>query len=306
MNIYYHNKYNIDLGVLNALHPFDGKKFGHVVSQIEKLDSINIVSPANPISHDEINAFVDSLLALLLLKKRYILQALEVHYIPLIPYSFIDKHILLPMRWGVSGTLEASRSALQGNNCWNLSGGYHHASRASSEGFCVYNDIGITVDILTRENVIKENTRILIIDIDAHHGNGNAYVFMEKKNVTILDIYNDSIYPNNRFTKERVDINIPLQQGTQGDIYLNKLSDGLSQLNETFALAFVIAGTDVLRVDPLGGLGLTMDDCVARDKMVLEKLRSLSIPFVVLGGGGYSKDSAKVISKSIAALYQEN
>lgn len=304
MNIFYNKNYNIDLGVLNALHPFDGKKFAHVVGQIENLDSIVIKSPAGPISQDEINNFVDSLLKLLLLKKNYILQALEVPNLPLIPYSFIDKRILLPMRWGVTGTLSAARTALQGNNCWNLSGGYHHASRASSEGFCVYNDIGITMDILTRENVVNGNTRILIVDIDAHHGNGNAYVFMENKHVTIFDIYNNSIYPNNAYTKERVDINIPLKQGARGEMYLDKLAEGLSRLKESFDLAFVIAGTDVLSVDPLGGLNLTIDDCVARDAMVLEKLHALSTPAVFLGGGGYSKDSAKAIAESLRRLYK--
>ena len=304
MNIYYNNNYNIDLGILNRLHPFDGKKFRHVINSIEKLDAITIKSPANPVSQKEINNFVDSLLALLLHKKRYILRALEVPYLPLIPFSFIDKRILLPMRWGVAGTLEATRSALVGNNCWNLSGGYHHASRASSEGFCIYNDIGITVDILNKENILTKNSKILIVDIDAHHGNGNAYVFMENSNVTILDIYNNSIYPANDYTKERVNINIPLHRGTNGDVYLRKLNEGLSRVNEKYDLAYVIAGTDVLNIDPLGGLNLTINDCVKRDSIVMNKLKSLSTPMVVLGGGGYSKGSAKAISESLKELYK--
>jgi histone deacetylase 11 len=303
MKIYYNQSYNIDLGILNRLHPFDGKKFRHVFDAIKDLESIEIVNPGNAIAQQEINNFVDALLELLLQKKRFILRALEIPYIPFLPYSFIDKRILSPMRWGVAGTLDAARSAMKGDNCWNLSGGYHHASRASSEGFCIYNDIGITVDILKREGVLGENSKILIVDVDAHHGNGNAYVFMENRNVTILDIYNNSIYPLNEYTKERLDINIPLLSGTNGEVYLSKLSDGMQGLNGNYDLAFVIAGTDVLSIDPLGGLNLSVEDCVERDSLVLQKLSSLSVPAVFLGGGGYSGGSAKAIAGSLKRLY---
>lgn len=303
MKIYYNQSYNIDLGILNRLHPFEGNKFCHVFDAIKDLESIEIVSPENAIAQQEINNFVDALLELLLQKKRFILRALEIPYIPFLPYSLIDKRILSPMRWGVAGTLDAARTVLKGENCWNLSGGYHHASRASSEGFCIYNDIGITVDILKREGVLGEKSKILIVDVDAHHGNGNAYVFMENRNVTILDIYNNSIYPQNEYTKERLDINIPLISGTNGEIYLSKLSNGLQGLNGDYDLAFVIAGTDVLSIDPLGGLNLTIDDCVERDTVILQKLSSLSVPAVFLGGGGYSADSAKAIAGSLKRLY---
>lgn len=304
MRIYYNDNYNINLGILNLLHPFDGRKFAHVFKKIVELGSIDIKSPISPIKQDEVDRFADSLLKLLLKKKRYILRALEVPYLPLIPYAFIDKYILLPMRWGVAGTLDATKDALQGNICWNLSGGYHHASRASSEGFCIYNDIGIAVDILNREGLLKPDAKILIVDVDAHHGNGNAQVFMENKNVTILDIYNNAIYPRGGYTKERVNINIPLEPGTHGELYLTKLNDGLCKLSGEFDLAYVVAGTDVLAVDPLGGVKLTMRDCVARDSVILDKLIALSTPTIFLGGGGYSKQSAAAIAQSIGVLYE--
>ena len=304
MIIFYNKNYNIDLGVLNALHPFDGKKFGHVYDGIVNLEGISIKSPEGPITQDEIDQFMDASLRQRVAQKDYVLQALEIPYLPLIPYSFLDKHILLPMRWGVSGTLQAARMALQGNNSWNLSGGYHHASRTAGEGFCLYNDIGITVDILMREKLLNDSSRILIIDVDAHHGNGNAGIFMEQKNVTLLDIYNNAIYPAGTKTKARVNINLPLQPGTGGDLYLNKLSDGLSSLQGSFDLAFVVAGTDVLDIDPLGGLNLTIADCVERDSIVLKKLTALSTPAVVVGGGGYSKQSANAITESLKVLYK--
>ncbi len=302
MNIYYHPQYNISLGLLNYLHPFDGRKFSTVFNAIESLEGINIKQPDNPASQAIINDFVDGLQRRLLHKKRYILRALEIPYIPLLPFSMIDKRILLPMRWGVAGTIEASKAALNGNNAWNLSGGYHHATPRNSQGFCIYNDIGISLQEASTAGLVSETDKILIIDIDAHHGNGNAYTFMNKKNVTILDIYNNDIYPQNNLTKERVNINVPLTAGTDGHEYNTALQSALNKLEGDYRIAYVIAGTDVLESDSLGGLGLSITECVERDKLVYEKLQSLSIPAVFLGGGGYSRDSAQAIIGSIKSL----
>lgn len=304
MNVYYHRSYNIDLGPLNHLHPFDGMKFSKVYASLMRQGGISIRQPAHAIGMDRVDAFAGDLLRDLLRSKRYVLAALEVPYIPLLPFSMIDKRVLLPMRWGVAGTLEAARDALGGVNAWNLSGGYHHASRKAAQGFCIYNDIGIATQQLVAEGKLVETDPILIVDIDAHHGNGNAHVFMDRSNVCLLDIYNASIYPSGEFTRQRVNVNIPLQPGTSGQDYLSRLGEGLTRLTGKFRLAFVIAGTDVLATDPLGGLGLSVDDCVARDQLVLERLQALSVPAVFVGGGGYGKDSAKAIAASIGNLHK--
>ncbi len=303
MNIYYHPQYNINLGLLNYLHPFDGRKFSKVFKAIKSLDSVNIKQPGSLVSQEVIDDFVDALQRRLLHKKRYILQALEIPYIPLLPFSMIDKRILLPMRWGVAGTIEATKDALKGNNAWNLSGGYHHATPRDSEGFCIYNDIGIALQEALAVGLIGGADKILIVDIDAHHGNGNAYTFMDNPNVTILDIYNNDVYPQNNFTKERVNINVPLAAGTEGAQYHKALKSALDKLEGDYRIAYVVAGTDVLASDPLGRLGLSIPECVERDKLVYEKLQSLSIPTVFVGGGGYSSESAQAIIESIKCLH---
>jgi len=223
MKVYYHPQYNINLGLLNYLHPFDGQKFLKVFKAVHQLDNMQLTQPDSPVSATIIHSFIDELQQRLLLKKRYILRALEIPYIPLLPFSAIDKRILLPMRWGVAGTIAATEDALKGNNAWNLSGGYHHATPRNSQGFCIYNDIGIAVQQMQMRGLLDTSEKILIIDIDAHHGNGNAYTFMENKNITLFDIYNNDIYPQNNLTKERVDINVPLQAGITGIEYNNAL-----------------------------------------------------------------------------------
>lgn len=299
LSIYYSPAYNIDLGLLNRLHPFDGLKFKKVFNQIGSFENIDFIEPENPVTDSDINEFVDSLQELLLKKKRYIFKALEVPYIPLVPYFWLDKKVLLSMRYGVAGTLMAARHALKDNNSWNLSGGYHHASRARSEGFCIYNDIGMTVEQLKKDSLLSAEDKIIIIDIDAHHGNGNAQVFMEDKSVSLFDIYNDDIYPNSPYTKARLDINVPLRHGTSGVEYLNKLEQALAEIQGQYKLAFVVAGTDVIAEDKLGGFKLSVEDCAARDALVATKLLDMKVPFVFTGGGGYSSASAEAIVAGI-------
>jgi histone deacetylase 11 len=304
MKIYYHSKYNIDLGLLNKLHPFDGLKFLKIFKALKEMPEIIIEEPKKPIPQAVVDDFVGHLLKRLLHSKRYILNALELPIIPIIPFSLIDKKLLLPMRWAVAGTLDSIREAMNGMNCWNLSGGYHHASRDSAEGFCIYNDIGIAYKELLKSAYLNKNDRILIIDVDAHHGNGNAHTFIDNTNVTILDIFNDDIYPTGSFTKNRIDISVPLHKNTNGAEYLESLRSALNKIDGSYRIAIVVAGTDVLSSDPLGGFALAVEDVVNRDIMIFEKLQNMDIPMVFLSGGGYSKKSVNATSESISKLYK--
>ncbi len=301
MKVFYDERFNIDLGPLNRLHPFDGLKFRRVREGIKDRNGVSIEVVEAPVSQATIDGFVSPLLRRLLAEKRYVLQALEVPYLPLIPFSLINSRVLEPMRWAAGATVQAAWTCLDGQLCWNLAGGYHHASRTQAEGFCIYNDVGIAVQNLRQTGALAGADEVLIVDVDAHHGNGNARVFMEDRQITLLDIYDDDIYPNSPLTKQRVDINLPVRRGCTGSDYLHTLSKGLSRIAPRYRMAFVVAGTDVLATDPLGGLKLSIDDCVARDKLVLDHLDRLGIPAVVLGGGGYGRESAAAIMKSIAS-----
>ena len=300
MIVFYNRRYNIDLGLLNRIHPFDGTKFEKVMRGIDGA-GVEACDVPQPIPMSAIDEFVSENLGFLLRDKRYVLQALEVPYLPLIPFGWIDRKALEPMRWGVAGTLAAATRALSGVHCWNLSGGYHHASRDAAEGFCLYNDIGIAIQQMRKSGALAADDRILIIDVDAHHGNGNGYVFKDDPRVEILDIYNGDIYPYSPSTKKRVDIGLPVPSFTSGADYLSILEGGLRRLDRLARLAFVIAGTDVLATDPLGRLSLSIDECVLRDGLVLDALDRLATPAVILGGGGYGKDSAVAMTKSVLA-----
>ncbi len=306
MNVFYHDKYNYRLGLLAHLHPFDGCKFERVAKKIANIDGVTMSSPTAPIEQKVIDDFVNPLIKRHLKSKKLLCRALEVPSIPLVPFSFFEKRILLSMKWAVAGTLAASRKALEGVNCWNLSGGYHHASPESIEGFCIYNDIGITYQTLLKSGELKAEDKILIIDSDAHHGNGNAITFETNNNVTLLDAYNKDIYPTSPSSRNRINIPVPLASGVSGTEYLSQYKTALNSISEDYRIAFVVAGTDVLNVDPLGGMNLTIEEVEKRERVTAERLKALNIPYVVLGGGGYSKDSADAIVAGIKGCLSQD
>ncbi len=301
MNVIYSKNYNISLGLLNYLHPFDGGKFKTIHKGLKQDSRIRFIEPSGQVSMESIDNFLSSLMRRKVRDSVFVFRALEVPRIPFISFSYLDRKILSPMRWGVAGTiLGAERALRKGGIFWNLSGGYHHAMQQNMEGFCIYNDIGICHQQLVGNGLISPDDKILIIDTDAHHGNGNAYTFMENRQVTILDIYNAGIYPTSGYTRDRVDIPVPLPPGTEGQTYLQKYSEALEKLESDYRLAFVVAGTDTLISDKLGGLCLNIEDVAAREKLTLQALNQRSIPSVILGGGGYSKDSAKSVIGAIS------
>jgi len=302
IHVFYDEELNIDLGILNYLHPFDGLKFRKIYQQIKNKKNVLIVTPHIEINQTQIDEFVNELIHLFLRHKEHIFRAIEVPKIPFVGLNYLDKKILRPMRLGVGNTLAATKLALTGQYCWNLAGGYHHASQHSIEGFCIYNDIGITYQELCKTGELTTEDKILIIDTDAHHGNGNARTFIDNPNVTILDVYNGQLYPRTPSTRERVNLPVPLASGVTGNEYLSRFKEALVQLDGDYKVAFVVAGTDVLATDKLGGMLLTQDDVVQREKLTLTTLKSLAIPAVFLGGGGYSKDSANAIAAAINKL----
>ncbi|MEM8799509.1 MAG: histone deacetylase [Pseudomonadota bacterium] len=306
INIVYDPRYNFELGLLGRLHPFDGTKFRRIYDDVCALEGVNIVSPGEPAATEVIDQFLSSIMQKKVRDRVFVFRALEVPQLPLVSIEYLDKKVLTPMRWGVAGTLLAANRALsdpivegQAPVFWNLSGGYHHAMPQSMEGFCIYNDIGICHQQLVKANKLSANDRVLIIDTDAHHGNGNAHTFMETPNVTILDVFNQNIYPTSDYTRERVDLPVPLRPGTDGDVYLGQYEAALNKVGDDARIAFVVAGTDVLASDKLGGLNLEIADVAAREALTLRALKKHCIPTVILGGGGYSKDSAKSVIAAV-------
>ncbi|RZK54878.1 MAG: histone deacetylase [Pedobacter sp.] len=189
------------------------------------------------------------------------------------------------------GTIDGAKYAQQFGVAFNVAGGTHHAGSNWGEGFCLLNDQAIAANYLLN-NVLSK--RILIIDLDVHQGNGTAEIFQNERRVFTFSMHGDKNFP---FRKEVSDLDIPLEDGTDDDTFLNKLSDALTFVFEKHQPDFVfyLAGVDVLESDKLGKLALSKNACKQRDLMVFEACLKHQVPVQISMGGGYSADIKVIV-----------
>ena len=118
------------------------------------------------------------------------------------------------------GTILAALSSLKLKWAINLSGGYHHACCTTGGGFCVYPDITLVIHYLkTRTNIQKA----LIIDLDAHQGNGHERDALNDPDIYIIDAYNHGIYPNDVEAKDAIADDLPIRYNTSDDQFLESV-----------------------------------------------------------------------------------
>ncbi|MFP4228409.1 MAG: histone deacetylase [Salinivenus sp.] len=199
-----------------------------------------------------------------------------------LPWS---KRLVYRSRLAVQGTINAAFMALTDGVAANLAGGTHHAFPDHGEGFCVLNDVAVAVRVLQSACWVR---RVLIVDLDVHQGNANAAFFAEDDAVFTFSMHGAKNYP---FEKPPSSLDVPLADDTTDDAYLTTLH---TYLPDTFDavrpdLVFYLGGIDVAANDRFGRMALTRDGLHARDRYVLEQIRTRSLPVVLLLSGGYAK-----------------
>lgn len=217
-----------------------------------------------------------------------------------LPWSETLRELLRLM---TGGTLAAARLALdppglrsgQAAGCGmagNIGGGFHHAFADHGEGFCLFNDVAMAIRVLQRDGRIR---RAVVIDCDAHHGNGTAAFFQQDPSVFTFSMHAEDNYPAE---KPRGSLDIGLPRRVKDAEYLRLLRAALPQVlaapapsgpGPRFDLAFYVAGGDVCEQDQIGGLGLTKAGARQRDRAVLTACRDAGIPVAIVLAGGYPR-----------------
>src|SRR5215472_14681205 len=198
-----------------------------------------------------------------------------------IPYS---QHTIEAFWAATGGTILASRLALTSRIGFNVGGGFHHAFGDHGEGFCAVNDIAVAIRRLQKDGAIR---RAMVVDCDLHHGNGTAGVFADDPSVFTLSIHQANNYPSEK-PLSSLDIHLP--DGTGDQNYLERLQNRLSAALAMFHpdLILYVAGADPFCEDQLGGLLLTFEGLMARDRLVLGRALRERIPVAVVLAGGYA------------------
>lgn len=311
LKLAYAPAYDIRLWGLEQLHPFDARKFSRAWRLLSErfgdaLDSRHLL-PTDPVT-DEMLARVHARGHMkLIYSSAYVASALEVPVARYLPYWLLSNRVVHAMRLATRGTVMCAEAALGGDCAVNIGGGFHHAGKQRAHGFCLFNDIGVAVAEMRALGKLAATATVAVIDLDAHQGDGLESVFLDDSSVRILDMYNADIFPADLVMRERIDEDIPLRSGTDDNDYLSHLRERLPAFldaAERPQLAFYNAGTDILDVDPLGGLGVSYDGVLARDRFVFDSLRARGIPFVMTTSGGYTDASHRLIADSVSSLIE--
>ena len=196
----------------------------------------------------------------------------------------------------VSGaSLIGARRILSGEAwiAFNPSGGFHHAFREKSAGFCYINDVVLACQVLA-----AAGKRVFFLDLDVHHGDGVQDAFYSRKDVMTVSLHEsgDTLFPDSGFEDEigagdgkGYTANLPLPIGTYDAAYHRAFEQVALPLLKAFNPDVIVLelGMDTLAGDPLAHLHLTnnvyvdiVDDILKQDK-----------PILATGGGGYNVDN---------------
>ncbi|MGL4596433.1 MAG: histone deacetylase family protein [Bacteroidia bacterium] len=200
----------------------------------------------------------------------------------------------------LQGTLECAYAALKTGVALNVAGGTHHAFSNRGEGFCVLNDIAFAANVLLRE---KQASKILVVDLDVHQGNGTAALFHNNPHVFTFSMHGEKNYPMH---KEQSDLDIELPDACTDTFYLKTLKSTLPRLIEQERPNFIFyqAGVDILETDKLGRLAITTKGCESRDRFVFEQCKQYQIPVAVSMGGGYSPQLKTIVDAHVNTFRQ--
>lgn len=166
------------------------------------------------------------------------------------------------------------------NKVISIGGGLHHAKPSYGEGFCLYNDVAFCALYLMQQYQLE---RILILDTDAHAGNGTAEYFNEDPKVLFIDLHQDprTVYPGTGYANDigvgrgkGYTVNIPLPVYSGYESYKLVFKSLIEPIVQEFQPQIIIrnGGSDPHFNDGLTTLGLS----IRGFEMIGGKVRKMS------------------------------
>lgn len=203
------------------------------------------------------------------------------------------------------GTYLSASNALESGFSYHLGGGMHHAKSNEPGGFCLFNDIVITLRKLQKEKGLK---KCLVIDMDAHKGDGTAEILKNDDTIDCLSIHMKDGWPldnpdksNSSFIPSTWDIPVSPE-----DDYLKKLATIKDLITDNYDLCIVVQGADIYEKDILEsakGIQLSLEDCLKRDLFMKNFLEERKIPQAWVMAGGYGDDVYRVFLQFLKNVF---
>nr|MDO8079122.1 histone deacetylase [Candidatus Freyarchaeota archaeon] len=139
----------------------------------------------------------------------------------------------------------------------------HHATYSHGHGFCIFNNIAVLSRYMIKNWGVK---KILIVDFDAHHGNGTQDSFYDSPDVLYFTLQQWGIYPGSGWYQEIGEkegkgytVNVPLPWGTDDESYLFALRELLYPIADQYNPEFILvsAGFDSHYSDTLTSMNIS-------------------------------------------------
>lgn len=201
----------------------------------------------------------------------------------------------------VSMTHASTNYALENGFSYYLGGGMHHAMSFAGRGFCLVNDMVITLRKMQAAGKIKT---AWIVDVDVHKGDGAPEILQNDESIKTLSIHMKEGWPLNSgtvrdpwFIPSTVDVGIEIGEEDQ---YLARLEAGILKLEELAPnpdIVIVVNGADPYEFDELPSasfINLSKEQLMARDKFLYQYFKSKNIPQSYVMAGGYGSKSWEI------------
>ena len=209
----------------------------------------------------------------------------------------LNAPIVEGFRLMTGGTLTAARLGLADGLACHVGGGFHHAFANHGEGFCLFNDVVVAIEVLRQEGAVS---RVAVVDLDVHHGNGTALIYGLDPAVFTFSMHEQHNYPA---FKPRGSLDIGLAAGTDDATYLARLEAVLPQVvaHEPDLMVY-LAGADPFEDDQLGNLKLSKEGLRERDRLVLRTMRGAGVPVAIVLAGGYARHLVDTVDIHVATI----
>jgi acetoin utilization deacetylase AcuC-like enzyme len=179
----------------------------------------------------------------------------------------------------------------------------HHASAGQAMGFCLFNNVALAARYA---QIQRGFGKVLIVDWDAHHGNGTQEIFWKDPTVGYFSVHQYPFYPGTGAAGETGEgpgegftVNVPLLAGSGDEQFMAAFEEGLVPLWKRLNpdLVLVSAGFDAHVRDPLAGLNVTSRGFGRLARFVLGQAGEVPVAFAL--EGGYD---LQALSESIAEM----
>ena len=211
-----------------------------------------------------------------------------------------------------SGTWVGAQTALEKGFSYVLGGGFHHAMAHGGAGFCLVNDIALTIAKLRQD---KPQARCWVIDVDVHKGDGTAQITQHDPLTGTLSIHMADGWPldlpeddpTRLSSRVPSTVDIPLKPGDEG-IYQEKLQEGLIQLKSALPnpdIVIVVAGSDPYEKDALpsaNGINMSREQLLVRDLWLYDTFAKWQLPQTWVMAGGYGEFAWEIHCAFLEAL----